>query len=51
MLEAAGELPPPPLLKPLLGLIKTALQESTLDTAEEAQPGVVANSFHCGHPL
>ena len=35
MLEVAGELPP--LLKPLLGLIKTALRESALDPAEEAQ--------------
>ena len=36
VLEVAGELPP--LLKPLPGLIKTALQESALDPAEEAQP-------------
>ena len=39
------------VLKSLPRLIKTALQESTLDTAEEAQPGVVPDSFHCGHPL
>lgn len=50
MLEAIGELVPP-FLKSLLGLIKTVQRESTLDTAEEAQPGVVPDSFRCGHPL
>lgn len=50
VLEATGKLVPH-FLKSLLGLIKTVQRESTLDTAEEAQPGVVPDSFHCGHPL